>query len=183
MPAAAPSGQVTLVFTDLQGSTELWERLGDRFQPVLARHHAILRERIEARCGYEVKTEGDAFMVAFARASDAVAFAMEVQEALAAEAWPCETGELRVRAGVHAGEPLCIPDSATGRPDYYGPAVNRAARIAAAAHGGQVLVSSATWELAAGGRGDLKATDLGEHRLKGLERAERLWQVLPAAGI
>ncbi|MEK7469321.1 MAG: adenylate/guanylate cyclase domain-containing protein [Planctomycetota bacterium] len=181
MPAAAPSGQVTLVFTDLQGSTELWEKLGARFQPVLERHHAILRERLAAREGFEVKTEGDAFMIAFARASDAIRFTLETQEALSGHAWPAETGELRVRMGVHTGEPLCITDSATGRPDYYGPAVNRAARIAAAAHGGQVLVSGVTLELAAEARDTALATDLGEHRLKGLERPERIWQVAPRA--
>jgi predicted ATPase/class 3 adenylate cyclase/tetratricopeptide (TPR) repeat protein len=175
----APTGQVTLVFTDLEGSTELWERLGPRFQHVLQRHHAILRERIAARGGFEVKTEGDAFMIAFARASDALRFALETQEALAAETWPAETGELRVRIGAHAGEPLCITDSSTGRPDYYGPAVNRAARIAAAAHGGQILASSVTWELAGDARGEAVGTDLGVHRLKGMEQPERLWQALP----
>lgn len=179
MPPSAPLGNVTLVFTDLEGSTELWEKLGAGFQPVLARHHAILRERLAARDGFEVKTEGDAFMVAFARASDAVRFALEAQEALSGHAWPAETGELRVRIGVHSGEPLCITDSATQRPDYYGPAVNRAARIAAAAHGGQILVSAVTWELAAEARDAAAATDLGEHRLKGIERPERIWQVLP----
>ncbi len=175
----APAGQVTLVFTDLQGSTGLWEKLGDAFRSVLEDHHRIIRERIAARAGYEVKTEGDAFMAAFARASDALLFAMEAQEALHAHPWPDSTGELLARMGVHLGEPLCITDSTTGRADYYGPAVNRAARIAAAAHGGQVLLSAAAWEAAAEARGGISGTDLGEHRLKGLERPERLWQALP----
>ncbi|MCE9583945.1 MAG: adenylate/guanylate cyclase domain-containing protein [Planctomycetes bacterium] len=175
----APSGLVTLVFTDLQGSTELWERHGDSFRPVLEQHHRIMRDAIAARAGFEVKTEGDSFMVAFGRASDALRFAMEAQQALHAHAWPASSGELLVRMGIHLGEPLCITDSATGRADYYGPAVNRAARIAAAAHGGQVLLSAAAWEAAAEVRSGIIGVDLGEHRLKGLERPERLWQALP----
>lgn len=174
----APTGAVTLVFTGIEGSHELWERHGRAFDAALSEHHRVLRERLAARGGYEVKTEGDAFMAAFARPSDAVLFALGAQEALHAVAWPAETGELLVRMGIHSGEPICTPDPA-GRMDYFGPMVNRAARIAAAANGGQVLVSDAVRAAAAEALAAADVRDLGEHRLRGLERPERLFQALP----
>jgi predicted ATPase/class 3 adenylate cyclase len=172
----APTGAVTLVFTDIQDSSGLWERLGPAFEPVLAQHHRIVRERLAAHGGYEVKTEGDSFMLAFARPADAVLFAIETQAALHEAPWPPESGELLVRMGVHCGEPICAPDP-SGRMDYFGPMVNRAARIASAAHGGQVLVSEAVRGAAASVLETAGVSDLGEHRLRGLERPERLFQV------
>ncbi|NUN48326.1 MAG: tetratricopeptide repeat protein, partial [Candidatus Brocadiae bacterium] len=175
-----PRGTVALAFTDIEGSTRLWERLGDRFAPVLARHHALLREALGAAGGHEVKTEGDAFMVAFSSAADAVRFAFLSQEALARERWPAETGEIRVRMGVHVGAPIVV-EEADGRVDYLGPMVNRAARVAATAQGGQILLSTAAWEGAREALAGAHVRDLGEFRLKGLEGAERLWQAMPAA--
>lgn len=173
-----PQGTVTLAFTDIEGSTVLWEKLGGAFQSHLNHHNEILRECIHANQGYEVKTEGDSFMVAFRRATDGVSFAADVQRRLAATTWPEQVGDLKVRIGVHTGEPIVQHDP-QGRVDYFGPPVNRAARICSAGHGGQVLLSHATRGAASDGCAGLLIADLGEHRLKGLERAEHLWQALP----
>ncbi len=176
-----PTGTVTLIFTDLQGSTELWQALKDRFAPVLGAHNSLMRELIAAHDGYEVKTEGDAFMAAFHRASDAVKMALAAQEKMRAIAPPELKGELLIRIGVHTGEPICELDPTTGRMDYFGPFVNRSARVGSAGHGGQILISKATYEAAIETIEDAEAqvTDLGEHRLKGLSRAEHIYQVLP----
>ena len=174
-----PQGTVTLAFTDIEGSTGLWEKLGAGFQSHLNRHNEILRECIGANRGFEVKTEGDAFMVAFNHAADGVGFAADVQRRLATHPWPDAVGDLRVRVGVHTGEPILQRDPG-GRVDYFGPPVNRAARICSAGHGGQVLLSDATRSAAGVNCDGLLLSDLGEHRLRGLERAERLWQMLPA---
>jgi predicted ATPase/class 3 adenylate cyclase len=176
---AFPSGTVTLVFTDIQGSTVLWERLGDSFVGVLEAHNRILREALGRFGGAEVKTEGDAFMVAFASAADAVRFALAAQEALHVVPWPAAAGELLVRMGLHTGDPICVADPATGRMDYFGPVVNRAARVADAAHGGQVLLTEATRAAGGDALAGAAVTDLGTHRLRGLERPERLFQALP----
>ena len=175
----SPSGTLTLVFTDIQNSTELWEKLGGDFERWLGQHNRILRERLAACGGYEVKTEGDAFMIAFTHARDAVRFALDTQEALHAAGWPPEIGELLVRMGIHTGQPICAPDPQTGRIDYIGPDVNRAARVAGAGHGGQILLSGPTYAAAEGELANAVITDLGEHRLKGLERPVHLLQVLP----
>ncbi len=176
-----PTGTVTLIFTDLQGSTELWQALKDRFAPVLGAHNTLMRGIIAAHDGYEVKTEGDAFMAAFHRASDAVKMALAAQEKMRAIAPPELKGELLIRIGVHTGEPICELDPTTGRMDYFGPFVNRSARVGSAGHGGQILISKATYEAAIETIEDAEAqvTDLGEHRLKGLSRAEHIYQVLP----
>ncbi|CAG0927438.1 partial Putative HTH-type transcriptional regulator, partial [Planctomycetaceae bacterium] len=176
----APTGTVTLVFTDIQDSTPLWERHGPRFEDCLKLHNEIMRSQIGAHGGYEVKTEGDAFMVAFARATDAARFAFAAQLALHAAPWPPEVGEVFVRMGLHTGEPIATPDT-NGRMDYFGPAVNRAARVAGAGHGGQILLSEAAHSAAAEALADAFVRDLGEHRLKGLERSERIFQALPRA--
>ena len=178
-PMQAPTGTVTLVFTDIQDSTPLWERHGPRFEDCLAIHNRVMREQIAATGGYEVKTEGDAFMVAFARATDAARFALASQIALHQAPWLPEVGEVLVRMGLHTGEPISTLDSATGRMDYFGPAVNRAARVASAGHGGQILLSEAAHSAAAEALSDAFVRDLGEHRLKGLERPEHLFQALP----
>src|ERR671937_619076 len=157
--AGLPSGTVTFLFTDIEGSTRLLHELGDAYADVLAEHRRVLREAFARHGGVEVDTQGDAFFVAFARASDALAAAREAQAAL--------NGPVRVRIGVHTGEPLLTDEG------YVGLDVHRAARIAAAGHGGQILVSQSARELAGGD--DL--LDLGEHRLKDLIAPERIYQL------
>jgi class 3 adenylate cyclase len=154
-----PSGTVTFLFTDIAGSTRLLHELGDAYADALAEHRRVLRDAFARHGGVEVDTQGDAFFVAFARASDALDAAREAQATL--------TGAIRVRMGVHTGEPLVTDEG------YVGIDVHRAARIAAAGHGGQVLVSQSTRELA--GADGLR--DLGEHRLKDLTAPERIWQL------
>jgi len=154
-----PTGTVTFLFTDIEGSTRLLQELGDRYAEVLAEHHRELRAVWLRHEGFEVDTQGDAFFVAFGRASDAVAAAADAQRALAG-------GPVRVRMGLHTGEPLRTGES------YVGIDVHRAARIAAAGHGGQVLLSQATADLAGA-----DARDLGLHRLKDLSAPERLFQL------
>lgn len=174
-----PTGTVTLVFTDIQGSSTLWDRNGNAFLQVLDSHNQIMRAAAERLRGYEVKTEGDAFFLSFENAADAVVFAVEVQQALQQFPWSNllpNVEELRVRIGMHTGEPL-VGRHPAGMPDYFGPVVNRAARVGSAGHGGQVLVSEATraeaWaELPL----EISLADMGNHRLKGVGE-ERLWQV------
>jgi predicted ATPase/class 3 adenylate cyclase len=164
-----PSGTVTLVFTDVEGSTGLLERLGrERYAEALDLHRRLLREAFDVGGGFEVDCEGDAFFVAFASAEAAVAAAGAAQQALAAAHWPAGN-ELRVRMGVHTGEPLLVP------PKYVGLDVHRAARIMAAGHGSQVVLSQTTRDLV----GEAVAVrDLGEHRLKDLSAPQRLFQLL-----
>ena len=152
-----PRGTVTFLFTDVEGSTRLLHELGDAYAEVLAEHRRALREAFDRHGGVEVDTQGDAFFVAFTRARDALAAAGDAQEALA-------EGPIRVRMGVHTGEPLVTGEG------YVGIDVHRAARIAAVGHGGQVLVSQATRDLA--GTDGLR--DLGDHRLKDLTAPERI---------
>jgi predicted ATPase/class 3 adenylate cyclase len=159
--ADLPTGTVTFLFTDIEGSTRLLSEVRDRYADVRAEHHRVIREAVEQHGGIEVDTQGDAFFVAFARASDAVAAAAAAQAALA-------RGPVRVRMGLHTGEPSITVEG------YVGIDVHRAARIGSAANGGQVLVSSATSELL-GEETELR--DLGEHRLKDFPAATRLFQV------
>jgi predicted ATPase/class 3 adenylate cyclase len=166
--AELPSGTVTFLFTDIEGSTSLWQDHPEAMTSALARHDLIVREAIEAHDGYVVKTTGDGFHAAFAAAHDAIDAAVAVQLTLAAELWE-ETGPLRVRAGIHSG-PAELREG-----DYYGTAVNRAARLMSVAHGGQVVVSLSTSELVRDGSFEL--VSLGEHRLKGLTDVERVFQV------
>jgi len=133
-----PTGTVTFLFTDIEGSTKLVHRLGDAWPAVLVRHQAILRAAFEAAGGVEIGTEGDSFFVVFPSASRAAVAAVAAQRALAAEPWPADVEAIRVRMGLHTGE------GTLGGDNYVGVDVHRAARIAAAAHGGQVVVSSAT---------------------------------------
>jgi predicted ATPase/class 3 adenylate cyclase len=170
--AELPSGTVTFLFTDIEGSTRLLRRLGRRYAEVLGEHHRLLRAVFAEHGGREVHTEGDAFFVAFARASDAVAAAVEAQRALGSQRWP-EGADVRVRMGVHSGEAEVRMD------DYVGLDVHRAARICSAGHGGQVLISSSTRELVAGELpADVALRDLGEHWLKDLDRPEHLFQLV-----
>ena len=165
-------GTVTMVFTDIEGSTRLLERLGgERYRALLDQHHVLVRDLVGRFGGYEVDTEGDAFFVAFGRAHDAVAAAAEIQRALGRTDWP-EGHPLRVRMGIHTGEPLAAP------PRYVGLDVHRAARIAAAAHGGQVVLSPVTAGLVGNERVEgVRLLDLGVHRLKDLSEPQRLFQL------
>jgi predicted ATPase/class 3 adenylate cyclase len=170
--AEQPSGTVTLLFSDIEGSTRLLEALGrERYAEALARHRDILRGAFAAYGGYEVDYEGDAFFVAFPSAIEALAAAVTAQRGLAAEQWP-DGYEVRVRIGVHTGEPLAVP------PKYVGLDVHRAARIMAAGHGGQVLLSQRTASLVEDELPDgVSLRDLGEHRLQDLSSAQRLHEL------
>jgi class 3 adenylate cyclase/WD40 repeat protein len=182
-PIAAPVGRVALVFTDVEGSTVLWERQPDLARAALALHDACLRDLAARHAGYEVKTEGDAFMLAFADPISALRWCLDAQQALASLAWPPALGEgLRVRMGGHLGDPEPRPDPRTGRMDYFGPVVNRSARVASAAHGGQILATAELWEAAREGLArDVAAEPLGAHRLKGIDDDVTLVQLLPAS--
>ena len=170
--AELPSGTVTFLFTDLEGSTRLWEESPDAMQGALARHDELLRAAIEAHGGHVVKTTGDGFHAVFASVRDALGAAVAAQCALGAEAWE-QTGPLRVRMGVHTGE----GEQRDG--DYYGPSLNRAARIMSAGHGGQVLCSRPTAELAGDALPEgCSLVDLGEQRLRDLSRPEVVFQVV-----
>ena len=138
--ADLPSGTVTFLFTDLEGSTRLWEEQPDAMRAALARHDAILREAISAHRGHVVKTTGDGFHAVFARADDAVGAAIAAQRALRKRMTQADV-QLVVRMGLHAG----AVEERDG--DYFGAAVNRAARVMAVAHGGQMLASRAVHDL------------------------------------
>jgi class 3 adenylate cyclase len=167
-----PTGTVTFLFTDVEGSTRLLQRLGKGFPAVIDDHGRILREAIAAGGGTEVQTEGDSFFAAFPTAAGAVRTALQAQRALAAHAWPDENA-VRVRMGLHTGEAVL------GGDDYIGLDVHRAARISAAGHGPQVLISEPTRTLVEGALPDgISLRDLGQHRLKDLERPEHLHQLV-----
>jgi DNA-binding SARP family transcriptional activator/DNA-binding beta-propeller fold protein YncE len=166
-----PTGTVTFLFTDVEGSTRLVRELGDDYGTLLEQHHALVRSALGERGGEEVDTQGDAFFFAFRRARDAVRGAVELQKRIAGSRWPQDV-TIRVRIGIHTGEPGIAE---TG---YHGLDVVRAARISGAAHGGQILVSSATRDLVGAALEDVSFEDLGDHRLKDLERPQRIAQVL-----
>ncbi|QNN52943.1 ATP-binding protein [Nocardioides mesophilus] len=167
-----PQGVVTFLFTDIEGSTRLLQRLGDDYSDVLMTHHRLLREVLAAHHGHEVDTEGDAFFVAFSSPREAVAAAVEAQRVLHEHPWPQAPVRLRVRMGLHTGEPVVVDDN------YVGIDVHRAARIAAAGHGGQVVISQRLRELLGDHLPDgVSLRDLGEHRLKDLPEPEHLLQV------
>jgi predicted ATPase/class 3 adenylate cyclase len=166
-----PSGTVTFLFTDIEGSTRLWEAAPEAMQTVLARHDEIIRKAADSYSGVVFATGGDGFAVAFHRAGDALGAAIQAQRNLAAEPWPGPA--IRVRMGLHTGE------AAERDGDYFGPAVNRAARLMAVAHGGQVVCSEATAGLVSG---ETALANLGEHRLRDLSAPQRVFQVL-AAGL
>src|SRR5579859_143837 len=154
-----PTGVVTLLFTDVEGSTRLLHELGDDYGEALYEHRRRLRATFADHEGVEVDTQGDAFFVAFARASNAVAAAVDGQRALAG-------GPIRVRMGLHTGEPRLTEEG------YIGLDVHKGARIAAVGHGGQVLLSQTTRALV-----DTGVRDLGPHRLKDLSAPERIFQL------
>jgi DNA-binding NarL/FixJ family response regulator/class 3 adenylate cyclase len=169
-----PSGTVTFLFSDIEGSTVLLRRLRDRYADVLDDHHRLLRAAFSEHGGHEVATEGDSFFVAFSDPGAALAAAASAQRALAAHEWPTDA-EVRVRIGIHTG-PVSVSD---GR--YVGLAVHRAARICGAGEGGQVLVSQATRSLLDDHEPEavgLSLNDLGERTLKDFERPVRIYEVL-----
>jgi predicted ATPase/class 3 adenylate cyclase len=166
-----PTGTVTFLFTDLEGSTRLWEEHPEAMHAALARHDGILRGAVEAQGGQVVKGRGDGLHAVFGTAEAAVSAAVASQLALGRELWGV-TGPLRVRMGLHTG----AAERRGG--DYFGPALNRAARVMGVAHPGQVLCSQATADLVADSLSEgLGLVDLGEHRLRDLSRPERLFQV------
>jgi len=167
-----PQGTVTLLFTDIEGSTSLLQRVGERYADVLERCRHLLRTAFHHYHGHEIDTQGDAFFVAFARATDAVSAAVEAQQALASHAWP-EGVAVRVRMGLHTGEPHV---AGTG---YVGLDVHRAARIMNAGHGGQILLSQTTRDLVEHELPEgASLRDLGAHRLKDLEHPSHLYQLI-----
>jgi predicted ATPase/class 3 adenylate cyclase len=166
------SGTLVFLFTDVEGSTRLWERFPQAMQAALERHDRILEAAVAAAGGQVVKTTGDGMMAVFSSAAAAVGACLTAQRDLAAEPWG-PTGPLRVRMGLHAGE------AATRSSDYFGPAVNRTARIMAVGHGSQVLLSAAAAALATVRLPEgAELRDLGTHRLKDLGRPERLFQLV-----
>jgi WD40 repeat protein/class 3 adenylate cyclase len=170
--AIQPSGTITFLFTDIEGSTRLLDELGDQYALALSQHHEILRTVIRKWNGHEVDTQGDAFFVTFARAIDAVQCACEAQRAFAGHPWSFGA-PLRVRMGLHTGEPLI---ASTG---YVGMDVHRAARIGDVGHGGQVLLSQTTRDLVLHDLPEgLSIRDLGEHRLKDMKYPASIYQLV-----
>jgi class 3 adenylate cyclase len=195
--AGAPQGEVTLVFTDIEGSSLLSERHGAAFEKVRDEHFLLLREKARLWNGFEVETAGDSLFIVFADAADAIRFAIEGQSALARHKWPLllsgvsdENGasqvspntSLPVRIGMHTGTPFIGRDRS--RLTYRGPATNRASRVMGAARGGQILISQLTWERACHilkqdpQFADLKFIELGRVSLKGVGE-DMLWEVRP----
>jgi predicted ATPase/class 3 adenylate cyclase len=167
----APSGTVTFLFTDIEGSTRLWESAPDAMRSALVRHEVIVRSAIESHEGFVFATSGDGFAAAFGRPHDAIAAAEAAQAGLGTEVWP-EGAVLRVRMALHTG----VVEERDG--NYFGPAVNRTARLMALAHGGQVVASVATADVVADTLpAEVKLVDLGEHLLRDLSRREHVFQV------
>lgn len=173
-----PSGTVTFLLTDLEGSTRLWEHTPTAMHQALAIHDAVMGRAMSARGGLQVESgrEGDSILAVFPRAADAIACAVEIQREFAAQSWP-EGGHLHIRVAVHTGE----AELRGGH--YFGPAVYRCARLLASGHGDQVLVSQATHDVVVDTLpGGVALRDLGQHRLRDLERPERIFQ-LTAPGL
>ena len=167
-----PTGTVTLLFSDVEGSTSLLSRLGSSYADLVDGQRSLQRTAWSAHAGTELGTEGDSFYVVFPTAADGVAAAVDAQRELARTAWPGGV-QVRVRMGLHSGSPSVHGDA------YIGMDVHRAARIAAAAHGGQILVSASTADLVEDHLPEgVRLRGLGAHRLKDIVRPERLWQVL-----
>ncbi len=166
-----PSGTVTFLFTDIEGSTRMWEEHGAAMPVALEKHDQILRKAIEVADGYVFTTAGDAFSAAFTDPSAALTAAVSAQQALDSAEWG-DLGSLRVRMALHTG----VAHEREG--DYFGPALNRAARILAVGHGGQILLSLGTEEMLDGSLNGITLKDLGEHTLKDLGRPERIYQVV-----
>ena len=167
-----PTGTVTFLFTDIEGSTSRWEQHRAAMQAALARHDALLREAIDAHGGVVFKTVGDAFYATFPAAPAALEAALAAQRALQSEGWDATLGQVPVRMALHTGTAE-VRDG-----DYFGPPLNRVARLLAAGHGGQVLLSTVTHELVRDQLPpDTALRDLGEHHLKDLSRPEHIFQL------
>ena len=166
MAGRLPTGTITLLCTDIEGSTGIVGRLGGRYVDVLEEHRQLVRDAVEGAGGMEIDCRGDEMLLVFVDAEAAVRGAIEAQRALAAHGWP-EGNEVRVRMGLHTGEPSVEGST------YVGLDVHRVARISDAGHGGQVLLSERTYELAGG-----DAIDLGPQPFKGLPEPERIYQVV-----
>eukprot|EP00002_Diphylleia_rotans_P011899 TRINITY_DN233_c0_g2_i11.p1 TRINITY_DN233_c0_g2~~TRINITY_DN233_c0_g2_i11.p1 ORF type:complete len:1491 (-),score=353.01 TRINITY_DN233_c0_g2_i11:2172-6428(-) len=195
----SPTGNVAFVFTDVQSSTSLWEQHSDHMGEALHLHNELIRGVIARHKGYEVKTEGDAFMVTFSSVEKAMLFTLQCQEMLVTAEWPesilshpsaCRVQSknitifngLRVRMGIHWGEPICKEDPITGRMDYFGQVVNKAARVGGFPKGGQIAISDAAYEQIIDkieSLGSPRIRDLGEHTLKGISTPVKLYEVLP----
>jgi DNA-binding NarL/FixJ family response regulator/class 3 adenylate cyclase len=168
-----PGGIVTFLFTDMENSTRIARMLGEEWPGVMTEHQTLIRSAFTAQGGHEVDTQGEAFFFVFEDAHDAVRAALDGRRALAAHSWPGGI-EVKVRIGLHTGQ----SEPKDGR--YFGIAVHRAARIMSAGRGGQILLSASTYGLLADDPpADVDFRDLGERELKGLDRAERLYEVLP----
>jgi predicted ATPase/class 3 adenylate cyclase len=168
-----PSGTITFLFTDIEGSTRLWEQHPAQMQIALSRHDTLLKQAIEQNNGYVFKTVGDAFCAAFSTAKAALLSTISIQQALATEPWPAEIGQIRVRMGLHTG----VAQEREG--DYFGQTLNRVARLQGVAYGGQVLLSGVTRDLVSSLLPDgCSLLDLGEHRLKDLGNPEQLSQLI-----
>jgi class 3 adenylate cyclase len=169
---AAPDGTATIFFSDMESSSALFERLGDlRAQEILRAHNAIVREQVALHKGYEVKSMGDGFMIAFSAARRALLCAIAVQRAFTTYCEQHPATPIRVRIGLHVGEP--INESA----DFFGKAVILASRIAALAHGGEILVSATLHDLTESA-GDLRFADVGEVHLKGFAGTHRIYKAI-----
>jgi class 3 adenylate cyclase len=167
-----PTGTVTLLFTDIEGSTRLLKQLRSDYGELLAEHHRLMRLALEQHAGREVDTQGEAFFAVFPRAKDAVAAAIAAQRGHAACEWPGRV-EVRVRMGLHTAEPEIVDDR------YFGLGVHRAARLCAVGHGGQILLSRSTAGLVDEDElAGVALRDLGVHLLKDLERPERIYQLV-----
>jgi class 3 adenylate cyclase len=170
MATPFPSGTVTFLFTDIEGSTQLMRELGDGYGEVLDNHRRLLREHLGGAGGREIDTQGDAFFFSFTRARDAVAGAVAAQRALDAHEWR-DGAQVKVRMGLHTGEP------AVGAEGYHGLDVVRAARICSAGHGGQILISETTRALIGNELPEgVRIVDLGPQQLKDVQE-ERLFQL------
>ena len=172
LTAAPPTGTVTFLFTDMEGSTRLWDEHPDAMNAVLARHDDVLSTVVGAHDGYVFSQAGDGWGIAFPSATDGVQAALEIQRRIGDEDWPEPITDIRLRMGLHAG----TANERGG--DFFGTTVNRAARVSAAANGGQVFLTDAVRALIADEVSeDWRLRDLGEHRLRDLTRAEHLWQI------
>eukprot|EP01062_Namystynia_karyoxenos_P003917 TRINITY_DN1137_c2_g1_i1.p1 TRINITY_DN1137_c2_g1~~TRINITY_DN1137_c2_g1_i1.p1 ORF type:complete len:890 (+),score=223.00 TRINITY_DN1137_c2_g1_i1:146-2671(+) len=197
----APEGEVTIVFTDIQSSTRLWEQCSDAMNEALSTHNSAIRKRLRQCYGYEVKTIGDAFMCAFASPFNAVKFALGVQEELVNRSWPkqlelCDAAAveyfpdgsplwygLRVRIGAHTGPAILEHNPLTERADYRGPTVNKAARVEAQGQGGMVMVTKELFRAVEPRMGELGSPfthDVGERSLKGVKEPVHLQLLIPA---
>jgi predicted ATPase/class 3 adenylate cyclase len=168
-----PIGTITFLFTDIEGSTILWERFPETMPAVIARHDELLYTIMQENGGIVFKTVGDAFYVVFQTAGEAVMAALKAQQALVREPWPQKIAPLRVRIALHTGEAESRDN------DYFGQTLNRVARILSAGHGGQILLSQTTVSLLRGlALADVTLQDLGEHRLKDMQHPEHIFQLV-----